>query len=152
MQRKLDSGSETGNHALTIKGNNLGAGIWKVLRQESAPEAKAVIGIGNGQIDFLDVNLQCVARLCLLHVNRAVQDVSPGAMAGDGFVYVTQILLYLNGSNPGLFKPRRTVGDQSLEGHDVAGVDAEGGSCRRIVVSPGDGLRSRGEGVCVMGL
>src|SRR5262245_11157779 len=47
MQRNLDSRSETASHTLTMEGNDLGARVGEVLRQEACAEAEAVICVRN---------------------------------------------------------------------------------------------------------
>src|SRR5579859_5092420 len=87
MQRNLDARSKPGDHSLAIEGNDLGARVSEILRQESGPKTEPVVGIGDREIDFLDVYFQRISRLSAVDVHRSIEDVAARAMGRDLFIY-----------------------------------------------------------------
>src|SRR5215813_11505598 len=78
MQRNFDAGGEFGYHAFPIQRNDLGPRIRKVVGQKTCARPKAVVGVRNCQLDFLDANFERVARLGALNVDRASEDMPAG--------------------------------------------------------------------------
>ena len=147
MQRNLDSRPEFGDHAFTVERNDFYARVGKIIGQEARAKAKAVVGISNGEIDFLNADLEGIARLCTLDEYRAVQDVAARTLVCDLFIDIAQVLLHLVRRDAGFFQARGTVGEQGFKDNRVPGMNEQNGLSGRIVISPSNRLRRGLKGV-----
>ena len=145
MQRDFNARRELGDHALFIERDDLHFAIRKVFRQKTARGPKSVVGIRNGQIDFLDADFEGVTGLGFFYIDRPIQDVSSGTFIGYFFVNIAQALFHLVGRDASFFQASGTVGDQRIELHGVTGVNAQDRRRGGIVITPGNGLGSGGQ-------
>ncbi len=153
VQRDGDAGRELSGHMLAVQRNDLGAGVGEVVGQQAGAIAEAVIGVGDGKGDLPYADLQHVAGLRALDIDRAGQDVASGAPLGqrDMIEHVAQAGLYLVRRHAVALKPRGAVGQDGVEDHRVARADAQHRLGRWIVVAPFDGLGGDLQGVGLLG-
>ena len=102
-----------------------------------------VVGVRNRQLDGQDFHFQHVAGLRVFDVNRPGENVSAGAFVFHLLGDVAQRLLDLLRRHTRLFQPLRAVGDQGLNFHRVARLDAQHRRGFRVVVAPRHRLRRR---------
>ncbi len=129
-----------------VERDDLDARVGKVVGLETEAIAEAVVGVGNRQLDFLQPDLQRVAGLGAVDVDRAGEDVAAGAAILRRYAVedVAQVLLHVGGLHAGLLQAGGAVGQHRVEHHRVAGVDAQHRRRAGVVVAPGDG-RGRGK-------
>ena len=153
-QRDFNSGSKLSHHALTVQQNNSCAGVREVLRQKARPEPESVVGIRNGEIDLLNPDLQGIAGLRALNINRAVQNVAPRTVGGDLFIDIAQVLLDLVRGKPCFFQARRAVGEQRFKYYGVSRLDTQYRLRSSIVIAPrhclGRGFQRVRRGSCAL--
>src|SRR6202011_1466459 len=70
MQRNLNPRSKPCHHALLIQWDDLHLRIRKIFRQKSATGSEPVISVGNCQPDRSNADLQDIARLRVLDIDR----------------------------------------------------------------------------------
>ena len=138
-------GAKSRDHLLAVQRDDLDPGVGEVVGQEAGAVAEAVVGVGDRQIDLEDVDLQRVAGLRALDRDRPGQDVAAGSAVVDVVVDLAQAGLDVGGRDAGLLQAGRAVGQQGVEDHRVAGLDAQHRLGRRVVVAPGDGGRRGGQ-------
>ena len=145
VQRDDDAGQELGGHPVAVEGNDLRRQAAIAIRGHEP--AAAVVTVVDGERDGEDLDLEGVARLGAVNVDRTGQDVPAGAAPFvaarqgrfDGLERRLDLLL----RNPRALESRRRVGQECVHVHDVAGGDAQRGSGLGPVIAVGDRVRRR---------
>ena len=143
MQRNLDARGKFRHHALLVERNDFYFRVRIIVGQIAAPRPERVVGIRNRQLDRQNFHFQHVADFRAFDVNRTRQNVSARAFVLHLIGDVAQRLLDLLRRQACIFEPLRAVGDQRLNFHRVAGLDAQHRHRLRIVVPPSHRLRRR---------
>src|SRR5271168_174581 len=108
-----------------------------IVRQVAAAGAEGVVGVRNGEFYGEDFYFEDVADLRAFNVNRPSENVSAGAFVFDLVGNVAQGLLDLVRWYARVFEALGAVGDERLDLHGVAGLDAQDGGGFGVVVAPG---------------
>ena len=150
MEGDVDAGGEVAEHLVAVEGDDLGAGVGEVVRQEAAAGAEGVAGPGDVEGDLLDADLEDVAGGGVGDGDGAGENVASRAFfgCGDVFVDLTDVRGDVGGLDAGGFKACGVAtGVEGLDGDCVAGVDGEGGCGAAVVVAPDDGFGGGEEGL-----
>ena len=123
-ERNVDARREPAHHRLAVERDDLHPRIGEIVGQEAGAVAERVIGIGNGEIDLEDPDLERVAGFRTLDRDRAGQDVPARAprRLGNAVEHRAQGGLDIGGCDAGFFQAGRAVGQQRMDDHRIAGM------------------------------
>ena len=123
MERNSDAGREVGEHLVTVKPDDFGAGVGEVVRKEAAPSTEGVACPGNVNLDLLDTDFEDVAGFGFSDSDGAGEDMAAGAFVGCGKfgVDVTDVLRDFGGGNAERFEALgRAAGGEGLHADGIA--------------------------------
>ncbi len=149
VQGEGDVGGEAGDHVPAVEGDDAAVAILKILFEKAGGGAEAVVGPGDGEGDFFDVDFEDVAGFGAFDEDGAGEDVAAGAAGegfiGDGFGDGAEGLGNLIGGDVEAFEGGDAGGADGIDGDDIAGFDGEDGFVLRPVIADDDGVRAGGK-------